>query len=104
MSDVLKQAEEALDGLLSIGKRDLTNPKYDGYFEECRSALSALRGLAWRPIAEMDEFEDPEVVIGQWSGSEWVTVAINYKESARAGGWTHFCRPILPTPQTREME
>jgi len=30
----------ALEGIISIGKRDLTNPKYDGYFEAAREALN----------------------------------------------------------------
>lgn len=30
---------EALDRVISIGKRDMTNPKYDGYFEAAREAL-----------------------------------------------------------------
>lgn len=29
----------ALEGIVSIGKRDLTNSKYDGYFEAAREAL-----------------------------------------------------------------
>ena len=31
--------ERALRGILEIGKRDLSNPKYDGYFAEARAAL-----------------------------------------------------------------
>jgi hypothetical protein len=31
----------ALRGLLEIGKRDLTNPKYDGFWNEARAALAA---------------------------------------------------------------
>lgn len=38
------QAREAIQGLLDIGKRDLTNPKYDGYFESLRNALAAMGG------------------------------------------------------------
>ena len=30
---------EALRGIVEIGKRDLTNPKYDAYFEAARAAL-----------------------------------------------------------------
>lgn len=30
---------EALQGILEIGKRDMTNPKYDGYFEKAQQAL-----------------------------------------------------------------
>lgn len=32
--------ETAIRGLLEIGKRDLSNPKYDGYFESLREALA----------------------------------------------------------------
>ena len=30
---------EALQGILDIGKRDMSNPKYDGYFAAAREAL-----------------------------------------------------------------
>lgn len=30
---------EALRGIIEIGKRNMSNPKYDGYFEEARTAL-----------------------------------------------------------------
>jgi len=30
---------EALQGILDIGKRDMSNPKYDGYFDAAREAL-----------------------------------------------------------------
>ena len=32
---------DALRGILEIGKRDTTNPKYDGYWNEARAALAA---------------------------------------------------------------
>ena len=34
----------ALAGIIEIGKRDLTNPKYDAYFEEARAALKKAGG------------------------------------------------------------
>ncbi len=37
---VNKDLFDALEGILSIGKRDLTNPKYDGYFENGAKALA----------------------------------------------------------------
>jgi len=37
---------EALEGLLQIGKRDMSNPKYDGYFEATRAAVAKARGEA----------------------------------------------------------
>jgi hypothetical protein len=35
---------EALEGIIHIGKRDMTNPKYDGYFAAAHSALALARG------------------------------------------------------------
>ena len=34
----------ALRGIIEIGKRDLSNPKYDGYFEEARTAIAKAEG------------------------------------------------------------
>jgi len=34
---------ECLESLIEIGKRDLTNPKYDGYFIEAKKALKNLK-------------------------------------------------------------
>lgn len=39
ISDRLERVESALRGILEIGKRDLTNPKYDSYFEAAHEAL-----------------------------------------------------------------
>ena len=36
---------EALAGILEIGKRDMSNPKYDGYFEFARSAVAKAKGI-----------------------------------------------------------
>ena len=41
---VFTELLEALDGIISIGKRDLTNEKYDGYFESARAAIRAAKG------------------------------------------------------------
>lgn len=35
-----KRLAEALQGILDIGKRDMTNPKYDGFFQSAREALA----------------------------------------------------------------
>lgn len=35
---------DALRGLLEIGKRDLSNPKYDGYFDAARAAVAKAGG------------------------------------------------------------
>ena len=40
--EVLEEVASALRGILDIGKRDMTNPKYDGYFEEAQRVLAAL--------------------------------------------------------------
>ena len=37
-----ERVELALRGILDIGKRDTSNPKYDGYFEEANNSLSEL--------------------------------------------------------------
>lgn len=34
----------ALAGIIEIGKRDMTNPKYDAYFEEARAAIKKAVG------------------------------------------------------------
>ncbi len=43
-SDILK-ALKAAKSLLEIGKCDLSNPKYDGYFETLKQALTTLQGV-----------------------------------------------------------
>ena len=35
---------EALQGIIEIGKRDMSNPKYDIYFEEAQQAISEALG------------------------------------------------------------
>lgn len=35
----IERLQEVLRGIIEIGKRDLTNPKYDGYFEAAREVL-----------------------------------------------------------------
>jgi hypothetical protein len=37
--------QEALRGILEIGKRDMSNPKYDGYFEVAKKVIGEIRGL-----------------------------------------------------------
>ena len=36
MTQKHKELRAAVKSFLEIGKRDLTNPKYDGYFQELR--------------------------------------------------------------------
>jgi len=38
----IKPIKEALEGILEIGKRDMSNPKYDIYFEEAKQAIRNL--------------------------------------------------------------
>ena len=35
---------EALQGIIEIGKRDLSNPKYDGFFTTARAAIARATG------------------------------------------------------------
>ena len=37
---------EALVGIVEIGKRCLTNEKYDGYFEAARAAIAQAKGAS----------------------------------------------------------
>lgn len=36
---------QALSGILDIGKRDMSNPKYDGYFDTAKMVIGKIRGL-----------------------------------------------------------
>jgi hypothetical protein len=36
---------EALEGILDIGKRDMSNPKYDTYFRTAKEAIKKARNL-----------------------------------------------------------
>jgi hypothetical protein len=35
---------EALTGIIEIGKRDMTNQKYDGYFKSAQAAIAKAKG------------------------------------------------------------
>jgi len=37
---VAKKLFEALRGIIEIGKRDMSNPKYDGYFDDAEKVLA----------------------------------------------------------------
>lgn len=39
----LENTVKALAGVIEIGKRDMTNSKYDGYFDEAKQALTDVR-------------------------------------------------------------
>lgn len=39
LKDRCNRLEMALRGIIEIGKRDMSNPKYDGYFEEAKEVL-----------------------------------------------------------------
>ena len=82
--------------------------------EKCSEALTALRGLEWKPIAEMPDDSDEEHYVGGWFDSG--LLGIKWRQTSCPGvsqgspgrlaarGYTHFCRPILPTPPKREVE
>lgn len=42
----LDDCYEALKDILEIGKRDLSNPKYDGYFKTAKQAIKKARLIA----------------------------------------------------------
>lgn len=42
-----KELREALEGLLSLGRKDLSNPKYDEYFAKANQVLNGERGQRW---------------------------------------------------------
>jgi hypothetical protein len=37
--DIAQKLDEALRGIIDIGKRDMSNPKYDAYFEFAEEVL-----------------------------------------------------------------
>lgn len=39
----LARLVEVANGILEIGKRDMSNSKYDGYFEELKAAIEAAK-------------------------------------------------------------
>lgn len=43
--EALRLAAEAIRGVLDIGKRDMSNQKYDGYFDELSAALAAIAAV-----------------------------------------------------------
>ena len=131
MSDVLKMVEEALEVLEvgRIGERPdgkhicLSRECFAGLAAGCTiedfghvdtcpwakrdAALTALRGLAWKPLEEMEE-TGVQVVCGKWVkwGGKWQWITCDgwvNKKAAQMSRYTHFCRPILPAPPTREV-
>ena len=115
-NNVLKQVEESLESILfdCDGKADCDDGD-DGIANrpnlamKCEinadAALTALRGLEWTPIAEMAELEKEPVYVCIAGYPAWVSrFTIVSKKRAVKAGYTHFCRPILPTPPKREVE
>lgn len=43
---VIERLVEALEGLLGCGRKDHSNPKYDGYYEEARAAIAEILSLS----------------------------------------------------------
>ena len=124
MSDVLKQVEEALEPFASFSAYLNAHPRigigdvlygWDNADEAslrqrdlraAAAALAALRGLAWKPLEEMEE-KGVQVVCGKWMkrGGKWQWITCDgwvNKKAAQMSGYTHFCRPILPSPPKRE--
>ena len=98
MSDVLGMVEEALEDLLPSMREALSEPERRGY-----SALTALRGLAWRPLLDLDDTNHKLFYAGRWLDGEWDWNILHSRAFAMACGYTHFCRPILPAPPKREV-
>ncbi len=72
--------------------------------EQILAALTALRGLEWKPLGEWDDSERQQAYVGYWQGDKWNTNMLSSRLFAMACGYTHFCRPLLPTPPKREVE
>jgi hypothetical protein len=102
VSDTLKMVEEALER----ARQQFGSHAGESQNEEmCEQALTALRGMEWKPIAEMERFEDDGVWVGKWGSIGWTTdYPFCSQPHAVKNGYTHFCRPILPTPPKREVE
>lgn len=56
--DKLVDVYLSLENIIEVGKRDLSNPKYDSYFREAKKVLDNLNGL---PAAESQEAESQVV-------------------------------------------
>lgn len=132
MSDVLKQVEEALVAALRLDQTcehedthrggaiwticDQCGKQWaddEGGFqpdppnatiEQICAALTALRGLQWLPIAELDDSDGQTFYAGRWRDGEWDWNIRHSRAFAMACGYTHFCRPLLPQPPQREVE
>jgi hypothetical protein len=124
--DVLKQVEEALGGILwflDAGTQESSmaprccavcgmvqrDDKHEHHAScnavQITAALTALRGLEWKPIAEMAKTEPVVCIVGGYQhGSQFETASFYSGLFAAECGYTHFCRPILPTPPKREVE
>jgi len=102
VSDVLKIVEEALVESIHRMKMGGLVP-----CAEAHAALTALRGLEWRPIADYPKDVCCGVMIGKIeSDGNWnqFFAAQLSKQKVIELGWTHFCRPLLPTPPKREAK
>jgi hypothetical protein len=51
--DNTEQVVQALRAILEIGKRDLSNPKYDAYFDSAKEALRAHDAASAEPVAAL---------------------------------------------------
>jgi hypothetical protein len=98
--DVLKQVAEAL--VMACGTFR-SHAGEEQRVEECYAALTALRGLEWKQIKDMENFEPAGVRIGYHREALWVMAPYAvFRRVEVPSRFTHFCRPILPTPPERE--
>lgn len=127
-TDVLKLAEEALGVIPALARQwvdsaveahaelansedwEVSQANREAFEARCADTLTAIRAAraewGWRPIAEMLD-TDKSVTCGKWIKLyrkwEWVTQpGWGNKKAAQMSGYTHFCRPQLPTPPARE--
>jgi hypothetical protein len=109
MTDVLKLAEEALSSAIEShyawsnrsGYLDIET--YTTLQENSKLIRAARAECGWRPIAEMERLETYEVACGAYTiTGEWVVMRFQTANAAIGLGYTHFYRPQLPPPPTRE--
>ena len=108
MSNVLKMVEEALVNLHSFAAphNRVTDEPWAQMEYDYTAALTAIRGLEWKPLSEAPCGSLRGYVLGMYEQGAWQKYLPSSLErgDALALGWTHFCRPILPAPPKREVE
>ena len=134
MTDVLKLAEEALEPLGNLAQewvnaaasaahplssthdRKIEHSDREAFNNALEQALAALRAALaewdWRPIAEMEDYEEfnQATILGRWGvwygtpPERWCLGNCGHMSRSEAikSGYTHFCCPQLPQPPARE--